>query len=565
MMLAASCKKDDKETLNGPPEISFNVPEHIFKVKIGQTITISPTVANAGKDAIYIWRLEGRIIGSESSLTYSSTETGSVYIDFQVITDLGTDEAMLRIDVISLMAPGIVMAVPEGGFSIIVEGELPFAPEVENAEDAVFSWKVDGVQRSNQKDYTFSSAKAGEYQLSLTATNDDGEDLLQFTVKVCTPEEMPLEWMWETEVFNLSVGRTAFIRSYWIKNAFDTKYSWTVDGGVVVQESSECLYAFKSETQGTHTVSVKMKNRYIEQSKTFTVNVCPPEGTYRRAITGASKSDADHAYFLLPAPAQHINRGNATQVRPFNTQAEVNAYIYNNPGTREYGGSIGAWGGYIVVGFDHSIVNSGGEYDLEIEGNAFKGWSEPGIVWVMQDENGDGLPNDTWYELKGSEYKKEGYIRDYAVTYYKGRARKAIAWEDNCGNSGTIDYLHEHTPATMYPRWLSDESYTLVGTRLRDIVKEVRPGYWETVSFDWGYVDNYSPLDMGSDDGNPNAQMTGNHMRISDAVTYDDKPANLQYIDFVKIQTGVNAKAGWLGEVSTEVGGIRDFKLKNSR
>ena len=60
-----------------------------------------------------------------------------------------------------------------------------------------------------------------------------------------------------------------------------------------------------------------------------------------------------------------------------------------------------------------------GDYNIAITGNAFDGSSEPGIVWVMQDENGDGLPNDTWYELRGSEYGKAETWQDYAVTYHK--------------------------------------------------------------------------------------------------------------------------------------------------
>lgn len=75
--------------------------------------------------------------------------------------------------------------------------------------------------------------------------------------------------------------------------------------------------------------------------------------------------------------------------------------------------SLGAFGGYLVVGFDHSIENDGG-YNIGVSGNSFDGSSEPGIVWVMQDENGDGLPNDTWYELKGSEYGKPETTQDYA-------------------------------------------------------------------------------------------------------------------------------------------------------
>lgn len=81
--------------------------------------------------------------------------------------------------------------------------------------------------------------------------------------------------------------------------------------------------------------------------------------------------------------------------------------------------SLGSFGGYIIVGFDHSIPNSGNQYDFCVQGNAFDGSSEPGIVWVMQDINGNGLPDDEWYELKGSEAGKEETIQNFEVTYYR--------------------------------------------------------------------------------------------------------------------------------------------------
>ncbi len=45
----------------------------------------------------------------------------------------------------------------------------------------------------------------------------------------------------------------------------------------------------------------------------------------------------------------------------------------------------------------------------------------------------------------------------------------------------------------------------------------------------------------------------GTVSKISNAIHADGTEANLQYIDFIKIQCGVLAKSGWLGEVSTEV------------
>ena len=60
--------------------------------------------------------------------------------------------------------------------------------------------------------------------------------------------------------------------------------------------------------------------------------------------------------------------------------------------------SLGAFGGYVIFGFDHPLVNVPGEFDLQIFGNGFGsdslavagGSSEPGIVVAGVDMDGDG-------------------------------------------------------------------------------------------------------------------------------------------------------------------------------
>jgi hypothetical protein len=212
-----------------------------------------------------------------------------------------------------------------------------------------------------------------------------------------------------------------------------------------------------------------------------------------------------------------------------------------------------------VLGFDHSIANDG-SYNFQVIGNSFAGSSEPGIVWVMQDENGDGQPNDTWYELKGSEYGKPETIQDYEVTYYRPRSpQMPVAWTDNDGHAGTIDRIGSHSQDYYYPLWVKEDAYTLHGTRLKDRTQQ--GALWTNGHFDWGYADNYSPVDRLTNDINYNADANANHFKISDAVRFDRQPANLQYIDFIKVHTGVNVKAGVLGENSTEVFGARDYNL----
>ena len=43
---------------------------------------------------------------------------------------------------------------------------------------------------------------------------------------------------------------------------------------------------------------------------------------------------------------------------------------------------------------------------------------------------------------------------------------------------------------------------------------------------------------------------------------FECEPIDMKFIDFVKVQVGVNTKSGWLGEVSTEVFGFYDYNLK---
>lgn len=72
---------------------------------------------------------------------------------------------------------------------------------------------------------------------------------------------------------------------------------------------------------------------------------------------------------------------------------------------------------------------------------------------------------------------------------------------------------------------------------------------------------------MGSDrlKGNDSEDGSGqrNGFKISNAIYPDGSPVDLKYVDFIKVQVGVNAKSGWLGEISTEVFGFQDYSMLN--
>ena len=297
------------------------------------------------------------------------------------------------------------------------------------------------------------------------------------------------------------------------------------------------------------------------------------KGKYYRARTATSKADWNKVYEYTPAPGQFINEvktggfdGTHTTPEAAVAYAEARmSEVDKNGNPSPNWVSLGGFGGYIVVGFDHSIDNLG-SYDFAILGNSFKGSSEPGIVWVMQDENGNGLPDDTWYELKGSETGNPETIQNYAVTYYRPtEPQQPVQWSDNQGNSGQIDYLKAyHKQDYYYPLWIEEDSYTLTGTCLkaRNYDASGKGTYWVNDEYDWGYADNFSPIDRLTDGDNAGAAANANHFRISDAIDANGNHKELKYIDFVKVQVGVNTKSGWLGEVSTEVFGFYDYNMK---
>ena len=190
-----------------------------------------------------------------------------------------------------------------------------------------------------------------------------------------------------------------------------------------------------------------------------------------------------------------------------------------------------------------------GGYDFAVYGNAVSGGSEPGVVWVAVDENGNGVPDDEWYELRGSEYSNAFTKRGYGVTYYRPDSPgQDVRWTDSEGQEGTIDYLSAyHTQDYYYPAWIVENQYTLSGTRLKanNYDQSGNGSYWVNPDYDWGYADNFG----------------SSNFRIGDAMTSSGEAANLKYIDFIKVQTALNAKSGWLGELSTEVLGFEDLSI----
>jgi hypothetical protein len=258
-----------------------------------------------------------------------------------------------------------------------------------------------------------------------------------------------------------------------------------------------------------------------------------PQGPIR-PVTGSSSAYVTTFFAYNPAPGQYVNTSIGTD-----TAAKA---VLGNAGSLV---SLGAFGGYVIYGFDHTVLNKAG-YDLLVVGNATPIFSESGVVWVMTDANGNGLPDDTWYEIAGSQTDSPGYKRNYVVTYYRPNpANASVAWQDNQGDTGLVLTNMYHTQ-DYFPENIAASYVTFTGTLIPDVHIDTAATVVVSLPFKYGYCDNTAG---------------GDSIDISTAIDSTGRTISLKGIDFIKIQTGIQYNMKYLGEQSTEVSAIADISL----
>ncbi len=261
----------------------------------------------------------------------------------------------------------------------------------------------------------------------------------------------------------------------------------------------------------------------------------------------------------MPAPGQFIN------TEPWGHPSSANSIIGGINGSL----SLGAFGGYVVFRFEHPVVNHPDNpygVDFIIFGNPTSQWAEPGIVSVMKDENGNGLPDGTWYELAGSDHFFSSTVHNDTITYHNPDQDGAadVRWTDNAGQSGYVfaNPYHEHTyypDSSLFPS-VNHEKYSLSGTRIKGYVDTSNPATITSRRRAFGYADNQlrgtPPHHIPDNPYTPDAENAGGDgFDISWAVDSSGNYVDLDKIHFIKVHTAMLAHGGWLGEVSTEITG----------
>ena len=296
-------------------------------------------------------------------------------------------------------------------------------------------------------------------------------------------------------------------------------------------------------------------------------------GLMSAAVAGNSPY-ISRVYDYLPAPGQFVNV--YPSYKPGYTQDSILTQL-ETALCGSLGGtvSLGSYGGYIVFGFDHPVMNRHG-YDVKIYGNAIQseavpgmagGSCEPGIIMVGVDMDGDGVPGDgdCWYEIKGGDYDRCQH--GFEITYYKPDEDKPrvpheswrfindieyVYWTSNDLNPDSVNgyvWRNSFHSQPYWPLWIEDTVLTFRGTKLPNMAIDMSGGKgnnWFQPFYGEGYVDNL-----------PNNQEHG--FKIDWAIDEDGNPVELDHIDFIKVYCGQLDYCGWLGETSTEVCGAEDL------
>lgn len=264
-----------------------------------------------------------------------------------------------------------------------------------------------------------------------------------------------------------------------------------------------------------------------------------------------------------PAPGQLINTEN------FGSPQAALSIIGNPNGLV----SLGAFGGYIIVKMDKAIENDVQNpygVDFSIFGNSITDWCEAGVVQVMKDENNNGVADEEWFVLAGSDYYWSDSFDDYSLTYYNPHDfQSPILWIDHNLDSGYVynNSIHEqeyYPTAVFFPN-IGEEEQSYQTPIIQGHLDFSQAGYVRSYERAFGYADNHGrgiqPYHIPD---NPYTILKenagGDAFDISWARNSQGERVYLDAIHFIKISTAINKNGGHLGEISTEISGIVDVE-----
>ena len=328
--------------------------------------------------------------------------------------------------------------------------------------------------------------------------------------------------------------------------AANPTYEWVMTKNPVDQKTDSIVgnskdLNFIALYSGAYELTLNVSEGNKKGTKTTTINVINETKNFNPYITRIFDFD--------PAPGMFAN----DLYKDGNTKEDVmrTALGRINETSVGYPLDLGGFGGSIIVGFDHTVVNIAGKKDFRVYGGDVSNPlvpkanpPAPGLIYVAYDKNKNGKPDDDeWFEIIGSQHTKENTINNFKITYHKKPAGESLVstgprdfFDDRehifCENNQEETYYlaKPRVKKQFYPAWATQNALTYEGMKLDVGFAPVRPNQttlFNSTFTEWGYVNAIDP-----------------DIDIDWAVDKSGNKANLPGIDFIKVVNCVSEPMG---------------------
>ena len=554
----SSCKED----IEVVPAPIISGLENVYSILEDAELKLNPSIEN-DNNATYLWHMNGKEVAKTLDYLFVESVPGEYKLKLKVGNDGGVAEMEITISVVERGLAPVVTNV-EKEYTIEVDSELKITPIITSEDEVTYAWLLGEEEVTAKSEHIFSKLQPGKHDITFKATNQWGTTEVVFSV-IVTPKVITIE----------TVAHTLLSLVTPVNVAEGKEIEWKV------LETPSGLYRVSQMKSKTPMFIAAKEGEYLLQFTSGDII-----GKVKIVVIKPKKTPSAYfanAFEYLPAPGQFVNT--MPKYEEGDTEKDMVAKVAEAlVGDDARMITLGGWGGYVTMGFDHTIVNVAGKKDFRIEGNAFGansnpninppfgGSCEPAIIMVSYDANENGKPDDEWYEIKGSgsfTAKDEAFYqkgiesendmnthRDFEMIYHKPKVETPanitnyIYWTNNKGKDG-YKFKHSYHKQSYYPLWVKDETIKFKGIRLAEngIDESGEGNYFVLYAFKYGYVDNFPNNDDRS------------AIDIDWAIDKDGNKANLPGINFVKVYNGVDQENGWLGEASSEVARGSDLHL----
>lgn len=354
----------------------------------------------------------------------------------------------------------------------------------------------------------------------------------------------------------------------------DVSYQWILTKNPVNSVADSILstnadLAFIALQEGAYDITLKVVKGNESGSKNFVVNVTGETSQYSPYITAM--------YDFAPAPG---TLANDLYKEDGYTKEDVMKIALGRIDNTSVGYQLdlGSFGGSVVVGFDHTVINVPGERDFRVYGvneQVLSFVTAPGLLFVAYDKNGNGKPDDDeWYEIKGSAHDENLIADNFSVTYYRPaedkapvqvgpfdpfQDRESVLAENSLGESFYLSRLRNRKE--LCPSWINQDKFTFTGKRFNINIKARNAGQytlWNYDVLDWGYANAKDPdidIDWAIDKAGNKVHLPGiDYLKVVNCVSSDD------IVRYSSLQTTATAK--FAGAADLHI--LKKYNLRNS-